>query len=343
MIRFSIHPCPAAARHGRPPFARRGWTAAVAALGLLALALAGAPPAAAQGGYTFQLAPTSFTAISNTLGLNNYNLDLGTFAQYAVLYARNGATTAVRFPGAFDTVAMDLTNSGAVVGWFDDPTFTTFGGFVRAPDGTFETYFYPGAAATFFQAGSDSGRILGQQFDADFNVHYFLVGGGRPLQDLTFPGYDDAGWVDLNNQEVLLGARYDFTIGSEQTLLSSGGSVEPVVIPGSSDVFPGRINNAGTICGTYDIHSPDYFHFEQHGFVRTADGRITQVDFDYPWPATEPFMGGTLNLVGTGGTSLTAINDRGQVTGLAFATYAGKIGNVVTVLIDARTFIATPQ
>lgn len=169
------------------------------------------------------------------------------------------------------------------------------------------------------------------------------MGGGRGLQDLAFPGYDDAFWVDLNNRELLLGGRFDPTTGSEQTLLSYAGEVEPIVIPGSSDVIPGRINNDGTICGTYDIHPPDFSHFEQHGFVRYADGRVTRVDYDYPWPATESFMGGTLKLVGTTGTSLFAINDRSQVTGLVEATYAGKIGSVFAILIDARTFIATPQ
>ena len=83
-------------------------------------------------------------------------------------------------------------------------------------------------------------------------------------------------------------------------------------MPGANDTIPVAINNRGDVAGYYDIHTPDFSHFEQHGFVRDARGNVTTLDYGSSWPATEVIDGVTFTFLFDAGTSLNAINDRGR-------------------------------
>lgn len=80
---------------------------------------------------------------------------------------RNGVTTWFQYPGAFATLATDISPSGTIVGRYRLQTPATFHGFVLEDD-VFESFDVPGATQTFPFSVSATGDIVG----------YYVVGAG---------------------------------------------------------------------------------------------------------------------------------------------------------------------
>jgi hypothetical protein len=296
--------------------------------------------------YTFQVVPFSGTAMSNRAVLDPSGLDFDTFASFGIVHGFDGSVTQIQIPGWFDTFANDINNSGTVVGSVDmiDDSFnlTSLMGFIRKSNGSVTTYLYPGSAFTQFDACNDAGTVLGEQFDANFNDHQFLLDHNGRLQDLNFPGFEGVLWTDFNDDETLLSSRFDPAIGAQVGLLAHGSTVETFTVPGASSTIPVRINNRGEVAGSYTINHPT--SIEQHGFVRDKHGRVTTIDFNFAWPATEVVGGATFIFAGSLGTTVSAINDHGQVLGFGLALYIFRpASGGLSVAIDGRNFIASPD
>jgi hypothetical protein len=80
---------------------------------------------------------------------------------------RNGVMTWFQFPGAFATLATDISPSGAIVGRYRFQTPATLHGFL-VEDGEFESFDVPGATQTFPFGISATNDIVG----------YYVVGAG---------------------------------------------------------------------------------------------------------------------------------------------------------------------
>jgi hypothetical protein len=309
-------------------------------------------PGACQGGYDFEPGPRQIG-----FGLNNrgtivtFGFDPDSGADVGAFYSASGLLTTFTVPGSFDTDARGVNNSDTVVGTYDTFGFPQEAGFVRRADGGISTYLFPGSQVTEFDGINDAGTVLGFQFTSASNSGQFLLQRNGKVRSIPVPAGHapgEIGWVALNNDETLLGSRFDATTGAISTLIAHDRTIETVDIPGANDILPGTINNAGEVSGTYDFRGPTFF--VSHGFVRSRKGHVATVDYKFDWPVTE-----TVNLFGPvdltflsdSGTVVNAINDRGQLIGYASAQYLGIIkspfGTFVIILQDIRTFIATPH
>jgi hypothetical protein len=81
--------------------------------------------------------------------------------------------------------------------------------------------------------------------------------------------------------------------------------------PAADQTDPEAINPQGEVVGSWMGFSPDIQGLAQHGFVRKADGTITSVD---------------VCSQGIPGTSIVAINPRGQSTGYCYQMDQGERG-----------------
>src|SRR5262245_38484477 len=78
--------------------------------------------------------------------------------------------------------------------------------------------------------------------------------------------------------------------------LYDGGRYRTILVPGTvTETFAASVNNRGQIAGGFDLDAARSFH----GIVRDRHGRITRID-----------------VPGAAGTSITKINNRGDVVGV---------------------------
>lgn len=219
----------------------------------------------------------------------------------------SGIVLRINFPGARDTEATSINDSGVVTGDYIDANFVTHG-FVRANHADHDTMtgFDPeGSLATEPTAIDGRGDIAGSYIDASGvqngfirdpagNITGFLIENAQP----TVRGINDRGET----------AGY---IGSEENsstgfIRKRNGRIELIKPQGSSTVH--GINATGAVTGYYIKNNV------LHGYLRSATGVFTS--FDPPHGSdTQP----------------QAINDNGAITG-AYYDESGAL----------RGFIRTP-
>jgi len=224
-------------------------------------------------------------------------------------------------PGATVTTAVTaITNSGEVIGSFEDASGTLHG-FLRAADGTFTTIDFPGAKGTYPTGMSHDGTIVGyytvkarslnpqQGFirTPDGQISAFHAPHANRFTNVV--AITDTGWIvgqayaahdPYNSFGFLRDPSGHFTKFGQQWL--------QVICA----------NSARTTAGTFRDQSG-----APHGFVRTRNGKVTQVD-----PDDSVF------------THVTAINDSGAVAGLWAATDFVRKGFVRAANGTISTFVA---
>jgi len=218
--------------------------------------------------------------------------------------------------GGQGTYPFSNNPEGAVTGFYIDENDLGHG-FVRAPDGTFTTFDDPdaGTIAGSYQRTAalninPAGLIAGNYLDSNSIHHGFVrTPGGK------FTNFDPPGSVFtfvcvaecINPAGAVNGYYLDAEGLAHGFARAPDGRITEFEDPDAGTdgsqgqgTYPGSINTEGAWAGEYV--SADNV---AHGFVRAADGRIT--NFDAPGAGTNGSQGQ--------GTYPEAINDRGEVAG----------------------------
>jgi probable HAF family extracellular repeat protein len=184
-------------------------------------------------------------------------------------------------PGATATFAQGLTNSGQVVGNYNDAANVSHG-FLRTSAGTFTSFDFPGARQSFASDINASGQIVGTYTDSANSTHSYLLSGGT-FSTLSVPSSFSTSATGINAFGQVVGYYLDSAQNGHGFLLS-GGVYTTIDGPGAASNFPAAINAAGQIVGNYiDASSASV------GYVRNAAGTFTPIVFPGAAGETDPF------------------------------------------------------
>jgi hypothetical protein len=176
-------------------------------------------------------------------------------------------------------------------------------GFLRAQDGSFTVFDFPGGSTFSVVAMNSGGTVVGVNSAGDG----FLRNPDGSLTIFDAPGIGicdpigncnmGTGVTDINTSGAIVGTDYA-TVGPESFLRTPTGTFNVFVPPGTSKAGSGAtsINDGGAIVGNdTDANSIT------HGYLRNPDGTLISID--------DP------NAVQGSGTFLTRVNARGAIVG----------------------------
>ncbi|MGC1371368.1 MAG: hypothetical protein WA824_04445 [Candidatus Sulfotelmatobacter sp.] len=224
------------------------------------------------------------------------------FANSGFILAENSFKI-INYPGAVQTTAAALNNTGEIVGIWQDTVGINHG--FQLIKGTYSSIDYPGSLDTVVNGLSNSGEIVGV-YDAPGSPGngFMLVGGAYTTID--YPGavftYPD----DVNAAGEIVGAWVDSS-GNYHGFTWVSGVFATVDYPGSPYTFVFGINDSAVLVGAYGDGNIFYDGFE-HGFA-SQGGEFLSIDV--------PF-------VGAGATWTSGINNSGRITGQYIDT-AGRV------------------
>jgi len=192
-----------------------------------------------------------------------------------------GVVTTLDFPGASDTYAFGINNSGTIVGTWDvydaDGNFLYEQGFTWK-DGNFTELTYPGSADSFPIGGNNVFGIVVGGWDSDPNAiseHGYASWMGQfisfdaPFQDVALTqadGINDLGFIV--GQEFTV---YEYENNVGHGFLAIGTYFTPLDYPGAVMTTAWGINSAGLMVGNwYDSN------FGAHGWLAQLGGEGKQ-------------------------------------------------------------------
>lgn len=195
---------------------------------------------------------------------------------------RRGRFETVNFPGAISTKIRGLDDRGNVMGNYsitgDDEQ-----GFIRDQTG-FHSVNFPDSLTSDVWDRNERGLIVGDYTDStpDENIHGYTLYNGR-FEALDFPGFPITSLRGVNEQWVIVGqyAQNDF-LGHGFVKKPHGDFIRLDVL-GAAETLPNRINEKGTIVGSYSDATDTIFH----GFILTNWGESV---CDESHPKTEHFQ-----------------------------------------------------
>jgi len=190
------------------------------------------------------------------------------------------------------TEAVQINPSGFITGWYFTGSGAVGGyGFVRTPDGTFQSFSPPGAYYTYPQSINATEEIAGYSYD-NAVASGFLRAAGGDLITIEVPGagtgYAQGTFVwNISPAGEIAGTWIDGNSVSHGFLRASSGAVTAFDAPGA-----GTGANQGTFMASYEGLSADgavagwYLDANSvsHGYFRAANGAITT--FDAPGAGT---------------------------------------------------------
>jgi hypothetical protein len=222
---------------------------------------------------------------------------------------RRGRLIGIRPPGGdrpgVEVSVGDINDRGQMVGSSVDTADGTFDGFLRDPNGKITPIRHPDADGT---SPVGSGTLVGQITNRGEIVGAYIAGGtihgfvrdrtGR-YSTIDRPGTAATALFGINDQGKIVGASSNSGPAdlptAPQSFLLDHGRYTGINVPDSAATGAQSINSRHEIVGTYlDANGI------LHGYLRDRRGGYTTVD--HP---------DAMN-----GSSLTDINDRGQITGL---------------------------
>jgi len=104
--------------------------------------------------------------------------------------------TSIDVPGSFSTEALDINDTGQIVGYFQDTNGAH--GFLLS-GGSFTSIDAPGSNLTFANSINNAGQIVGNFFDfSAFRGRGFLLSGGS-FTTIDVPGSSDTRCHGINN------------------------------------------------------------------------------------------------------------------------------------------------
>ena len=217
------------------------------------------------------------------------------------------------FPGALETEAVAINNSGSITGAYlaaDD----TVHGFVRAPDGAFTSIDAPGAEGTVGYSINPRGEIAGYYDDASSVRHGFLRARDGSFITFEAPGSGTGArqgtqGLDINTPGEVAGQYTDASGVYHGFVRSRDGTITTFDAP-SAGTSPGQgttlstvdgLNPAGALTGGYNnMGSLSNGTQVFHSFVRAPDGTFTE--FDVPGAGTGPGQGTNVGGINPSGT-----------------------------------------
>jgi uncharacterized membrane protein len=204
-------------------------------------------------------------------------------------------------PGAQDTVAFAINNSGLVVGTCGSFTTHVGHGFTYT-SGEFATFDAPNASGGTYAYGlNDAGQIVGEDRT---DVYHGFLKVGEQYTPLDVPGAQASTSAHGINKAGKIVGKYDYLSDGTTLLIThsfshlEGGGYATFAVDGATYTEAWGINDAGQIVGRY-------FDSSYHGFL--YDGQ----SFTY------------LNFPGGTDTQAYGINNRGQIVGTYTLNGAG--------------------
>ncbi len=212
------------------------------------------------------LAPTTVlgTTYSEAFKSNDRGDVVGQYSGEDGLYhgflLRKGILTTLDFPGASDTYAFGINDSGTVVGYWDlldaEGNILAYHGFIWK-NGSFEEVNFPGSGDSSILGINARGDLVGA-WDSDITSptgHGFVCSKGQCFNvDVPVDGAIQTQVDDINANGQVVGAYIDAD-GATHAFLMAGKAFISFDYPGSISTLAWGINAAGQIVGTY--HTAD--------------------------------------------------------------------------------------
>jgi len=241
----------------------------------------------------------------------------------------NGTFFTISFPnllgGNGDAINLWGTMVGNYLNLTDDQSILThYHGFIRSPNGAITLFDPPGSTMTEIPTAAainDFGAVTGDYWVCSADLSSCSVHGFMRLPDgkytvIDVPGAGSDGYSGqgtfpqgINDLGEVSGYYADVNSVYHGFVRSAAGHIKTFDVPTTCSsatppadcafegTFPGGINLVGTIVGTYYGEDGN-----PHGFWRAADGTITTFDVPRAGYLTVP----------------VSLNDRGQITGVAY-------------------------
>lgn len=201
--------------------------------------------------------------------------------------------TNIDLPGVAATFVSNITNSGRMVGSYQDFA-GNFHGYVEDTDGSFVTVDVPGAPNTFGDGLNEHGDVVGGFTGPDGRTHGFLQHDGV-ISTFNVPGARFTAPIAINNRGQIVGEYRSPDLSFHGFLLADGAFVTIDEGPGTGRVADSAafaINNSGEIGGTF--FDPNTFRA-----YLLKNNSVTTID-----------------VPGQGDTTIEAINNRGDSVGI---------------------------
>jgi probable HAF family extracellular repeat protein len=217
------------------------------------------------GNHAFLASGDQFTTIDATVayGINNLGQivgsTIGTDGLFHGFLDSGSNVASIDVPGASFTQALGISDTGAIVGYFNSFEIDGLGnrGFLSS-GGSFTTIEVPGSPLTLAAGINTQGQIVGSYSDADGAARGYLYE-GNSFTRIDVPGASATVVNGINNLGQIVGWYSDAT--GPHAFLLSGGSFATIDMPGVSNLFANGINDRGEIVGYYSDAEG------QHGFV----------------------------------------------------------------------------
>ncbi len=116
---------------------------------------------------------------------------------------QDGITTTLSVPGAFSTVAQDVSNTGAVVGFYAATQQAAGSQGFLYRNGTYTTVDFPGAISTTLLGINSSGEIIGDYVDATGSHNFIEVNG--VFTSFNVPASRFTALFDVNDSGQIVG------------------------------------------------------------------------------------------------------------------------------------------
>jgi hypothetical protein len=254
---------------------------------------------ASQANPVIRDGPSAFN--SYLFGINNLGQQVGgydsaTTSGTAIVWASDGSYTTFTAPGGGFTYALDINDSGDIVGFYNDSV--TARGYLRSAAGLFTSFDVPGASTTRAQGINNKGQIVGVYQvattlggflrEADGTFHLFQVSSATRAEPSkindggTIVGRDDGpgffGTIDggftlfnaqggtlaygINDLGVIVGRRDNAFGDTSAFIRQADGSIQIYRLTGASTTTFYDINNSGVMVGMYQDGRGD-----AHGFI----------------------------------------------------------------------------
>jgi len=231
-----------------------------------------------QGGNFIPLVPTSVlgTNFSEAFKSNDRGDVVGQFTGndgfvHGFLLS-DGVVTTLDFPGASDTYAFGINESGTVVGYWDlldaGGNVLVYHGFIFK-DGGFAEVNFPGSGDTAALGINARGDIVGV-WDSGVTSptgHGFVCSQKGDCSSFDVPGATITQADDINAQGQIVGTYID-SGGAQHAFLDDGGNFASFDFPGARATAAWGINSAGQIVGTYRNAGN-----VPHGFLAQPDNK----------------------------------------------------------------------
>lgn len=187
-------------------------------------------------------------------------LDDNGFTQGFLL--KDGIVTILSFPGATDTYAWGINESGTVVGNWDTGYFDNDGNFILTAyhgfiykDGVMTQFDLPGAVDTVLAGINARGDLVGA-YDTGITEpgHGFIYSKGKAVVfDVPNALQTQINAINANGQ--IVGVYID-QANVEHGFVSNGAQITTIDFPGATLTSVWDINAAGQIVGNYQVNGP---------------------------------------------------------------------------------------